>query len=177
MFFFKKNGPFPFSFFFIFVFSIQLIVHINFADDWIRITDLWYQKRPLYQLSHNHCRWTTCCPEQFWCEKFLTGDGKLEVEKKKNQILTISLSSRFFRNVSILNTLFVYVPCEAFMINNCKNRSLCKLAFLTSGVCLNNPLRLWEIYEVCYKPYWGLPYIPTNCIVLMKWKQSVYFMF
>ena len=23
---------------------------INFADDWI----LWYRKRPLYQLSHNH---------------------------------------------------------------------------------------------------------------------------
>ena len=22
------------------------------ADDWIRTADLWYQKRPLYQLSH-----------------------------------------------------------------------------------------------------------------------------
>ena len=56
--FFKKNGPFPASFFFIFVFSIQLTVNkcsINFADDWIRTADLWYQKRPLYQLSHNHC--------------------------------------------------------------------------------------------------------------------------
>ena len=28
---------------------------IKFADDWIRTTDLWYWKRPLYQLSHNHC--------------------------------------------------------------------------------------------------------------------------
>ena len=28
---------------------------INFADDWIRTADLWYQKQPLYQLSHNHC--------------------------------------------------------------------------------------------------------------------------
>ena len=26
-----------------------------FANDWIRTADLWYQKRPLYQLSHNHC--------------------------------------------------------------------------------------------------------------------------
>ena len=45
-------------FFFIFVFSIQLTAYncsINFADDWIRTTDLWYQKQPLYQLSHNHC--------------------------------------------------------------------------------------------------------------------------
>ena len=29
--------------------------HINFADDWNRTTDLWYRKRPLYQLSHIHC--------------------------------------------------------------------------------------------------------------------------
>ena len=45
-------------FFFIFVLSIQLtlnICSINFADDWIRTADLWYRKRPLYQLSHNHC--------------------------------------------------------------------------------------------------------------------------
>ena len=28
--------------------------HINFADDWNRTTDLWYRKRPLYQLSHYH---------------------------------------------------------------------------------------------------------------------------
>ena len=31
----------PTSFLFIFVFSIQLIARINFADDWIRTTDLW----------------------------------------------------------------------------------------------------------------------------------------
>ena len=51
---FLKIGPFPASFFFIFVFSIQLIVHINFADDCIRTADLWCRKRPLYQLHHNH---------------------------------------------------------------------------------------------------------------------------
>ena len=28
---------------------------IFFADDWIQTADLWYWKRPLYQLSHNHC--------------------------------------------------------------------------------------------------------------------------
>ena len=26
-----------------------------FVNDWIRTADLWYQKRPLCQLSHNHC--------------------------------------------------------------------------------------------------------------------------
>ena len=25
-----------------------------FADEWIRTTDLWFWKRPLYQLSRNH---------------------------------------------------------------------------------------------------------------------------
>ena len=28
--------------------------NMNFADDWSQTSDLWYQKRPLYQLSHNH---------------------------------------------------------------------------------------------------------------------------
>ena len=30
--------------------------NINFASDWIRTADLWYQKRQLYQLSRNHCQ-------------------------------------------------------------------------------------------------------------------------
>ena len=40
------------------LFNTQLTVNkcsINFADDWIQTADLWYWKRPLYQLSHNHC--------------------------------------------------------------------------------------------------------------------------
>ena len=48
----------PGLFFFIFVFSIQLTANkcsiLKFANDWIRTTGLWYWKRPLYQLSHNH---------------------------------------------------------------------------------------------------------------------------
>ena len=47
------------KFFFIFVFSIQLTLNncsvYKFADDWIRTADLWCRRRPLYQLSHNHC--------------------------------------------------------------------------------------------------------------------------
>ena len=57
IFFFKKKWAIPGLFLFIFVFSIQLIINkcsINFADDWSRTADLWYWKRPLYQLSHNH---------------------------------------------------------------------------------------------------------------------------
>ena len=52
-----KKWTIPGLFLFIFVFSIQLIINkcsINFADDWSRTADLWYRKRPLYQLSHNH---------------------------------------------------------------------------------------------------------------------------
>ena len=41
-----------------FVFSTQLTVNkcsIKVADGWIRTADLWSRRRPLYQLSHNHC--------------------------------------------------------------------------------------------------------------------------
>ena len=36
---------------------MQLIVQINVADDWIWTADLRCQKRPLYQLRHNHFPW------------------------------------------------------------------------------------------------------------------------
>ena len=55
------NGPYPTSFslfssFQCTVDSKQMFnINIIFADDWIRTADLWYRKRPLYQLSHNHC--------------------------------------------------------------------------------------------------------------------------
>ena len=28
--------------------------NINFANDWIQTADVWYWKRPLNQLCHNH---------------------------------------------------------------------------------------------------------------------------
>ena len=34
---------------------------INFANDWIRTSDLWFWKQPLYQLSHNHCQIFVFC--------------------------------------------------------------------------------------------------------------------
>ena len=44
----------PGLFLFIFVFSVQLIVHTNFANDWIRTADPLCLKQLLYQLRHNH---------------------------------------------------------------------------------------------------------------------------
>ena len=52
-FYFLLNEPFPATFF-----SIQLTKQtfdIDFGNDWIRTTNLRFQKRRLYQLSHNHC--------------------------------------------------------------------------------------------------------------------------
>ena len=74
------NGPFPASFFFIFVFSIQLTVNkclINSADDWIRTADLWHCKRPLYQLSHNHC------PQQVYLGHFKSNKQFLNIVQLK----------------------------------------------------------------------------------------------
>ena len=46
-------------FFFIFVFSTKKLTEhkcpIKVANDWIQTRGLWYQKRPRYQLCHNHC--------------------------------------------------------------------------------------------------------------------------
>ena len=44
----------PSLFFSIFLFSIQLTVNI-IQHKWIPTAGFWCQKRPLYQLSHNHC--------------------------------------------------------------------------------------------------------------------------
>ena len=41
-----------------FVFSIQLIVHISFANEWIWTVNLWSRNRLLYQLRHNHFPWS-----------------------------------------------------------------------------------------------------------------------
>ena len=51
----KKMGQSRPLFLYFRLFNIQLTniqYKYIFADDWIRTTDLWYQKRPLYQLSH-----------------------------------------------------------------------------------------------------------------------------
>ena len=52
-----KKWAFPgrFSLFSSFQNSWQLIFNIIFADDWIGTADFWNRKRPLYQLSHQHC--------------------------------------------------------------------------------------------------------------------------
>ena len=67
-------------FFFIFVFSIQLIVHVNFAFDWIRTADPWCWKRPLYQLHHNH--WPR------WVYFYIYGPTAVPFENKKSPLLT-----------------------------------------------------------------------------------------
>ena len=54
---FFKNGPFPASFIYFRLFYKQLTVNkcsIKVADDWIRTWVLWYHKRLLCQLRHNH---------------------------------------------------------------------------------------------------------------------------
>ena len=41
--------------------EIKQMFNIIFANDWNRTVDLWYWKRPLYQLSHNHCPTALFC--------------------------------------------------------------------------------------------------------------------
>ena len=44
-----------FIFYFLLFNTVDNKCSIIFADDWIRTADLWNLKRPLNQLSHNHC--------------------------------------------------------------------------------------------------------------------------
>ena len=56
------------------------IPDINFAENWIRTVDLWYRKRPLYQLSHHHCPsfhcFQTMSNSQPLFSSLLTGNSK-----------------------------------------------------------------------------------------------------
>ena len=54
----RENGPFPASFSLFLYFQTvesKLVFNTNFDVDCIQTVDLWCLKRPLYQLSHNHC--------------------------------------------------------------------------------------------------------------------------
>ena len=66
-FFFKKMGHSRPFFLYFRLFYKQLTVNkcsIKVANDWIRTRVLWYRKRPLCQLRHNHCPFIQffCCP-------------------------------------------------------------------------------------------------------------------
>ena len=39
---------------------------LTISDEWIRTADLWCQKQPLCQLSHNHCRKEEYCSCKWW---------------------------------------------------------------------------------------------------------------
>ena len=58
----------------------------NFADVWKWTADLWGWKRPLYQLSHNHC------PSLSTCNSFANG---LELLKKSFCLLGLTLPCFF----------------------------------------------------------------------------------
>ena len=67
--------------------------NVHFADDWIRTSDLWYLKRPLYQLSHNHFPWAkkyVCFVFRFSATKKYTADDPFPVEE--------DVSSKGFQN-------------------------------------------------------------------------------
>ena len=58
------NGPSRplFSLFSSYQYSWQYTnVKYKFPNDWIRTSDLWYFKRPLYQLGHHHCPCSYLC--------------------------------------------------------------------------------------------------------------------
>ena len=47
-----------FLYFRVFYKQFTVNMFIKVADDWVRTRVLWYRKRTLCQLCHNHCQWT-----------------------------------------------------------------------------------------------------------------------
>ena len=119
---FFKKWAIPGLFFFYFgLFNTQLTVYkcsmlIIFADDWIRTTDLRYQKPPLYQLSHNHfpsfslysVYFTPCVSfSQLFCF-FLV--RLLDRPWRSEHILTIETLTHLLRALITSNTLIPTNP-------------------------------------------------------------------
>ena len=55
------------------------MLDIKFTDDWIRTAELWSLKRPLYQLSHNHCP-----VKQLYVSEICT-EKKIEMKLKRGR--------------------------------------------------------------------------------------------
>ena len=103
---------------FILVFSIQLTEYIKFTDVWIRLVDQWSQKRPLYQLSHNHCptfKNFVCC--------FLFEWNEVKVSNVRNDATQVT--STAFISAFVLQNLACRVPpCNTNMLKtlvHCRN--------------------------------------------------------
>ena len=111
---FLKNGPFQASFFIIFVFSVQLKVNkcsINFADDWIWTVDLWYWKRSLYQLRHNHC--PTNCLKRDTCKQYINQRNGISRARILSTYLEFSCST--FRYASLAHTILLQYFCSIYV--------------------------------------------------------------
>ena len=80
--------------------------NINFANDWSRTADLWYRKRPLYQLSHNHNFKLLCY------EKMATATGKQKKSVKKCVWRKCGLNLRVN---SLRSLLWLYLFCLSFL--------------------------------------------------------------
>ena len=109
----------PGLFFFIFVFSnfdtvdSKQMFNIIFADDWIRTADLWNQKRPLYQLSHNHCPpWPCYCLnslDNFECNFYLQSGSVYSVLRvlERVEVWVENLPRQIFPELAFVNALGV----------------------------------------------------------------------
>ena len=116
--------------FFIIVFSKQML-HKKFADDWNWTTDLWCKKRPLYQLSHNHCPKTVLLRTNFWTN-FLSQDSLTCISFWENMRphlndKKLNWNKLVHFHISSSDDDFQFVVC--FNFSKCRNGKKLKLFF------------------------------------------------
>ena len=108
-----KYGPFPASFSFIFVFSNKVnskqMFYNKFASVWIWTAHLWYQKRMLCQLSHNHCPNDLkifLCLFFRWIAQIWNLEPQINVEKSNLEVIFClkSKSCKRHGQISLENT-------------------------------------------------------------------------
>ena len=121
-------------------------VNTNFANDRIQTADLWFQKRPLYQLSHNH--FPTCfsfCLEICWNMN------------KRIVIIWFELTShrlKYYHKliskiISNLTTLNVVLHLLSSLHNNCVPISVLMLKRKTFSFIIGKMVQLTS-----FKLYW-----------------------
>ena len=99
-----KHGPFPASFSFRLFDTVD--TELNFADEFIRTADLWYRKRPLCQLSHNHCPRQLCysnnCKIWYYCSNF---ELKLPFHELPTRSILIRFDRKYFSFSSVMSLI------------------------------------------------------------------------
>ena len=92
---------------------------VNFADDWIRTAEVWYWKRLLYQLCHNHCPVKTFLIVRSCLENFYFGGDSCSSSSSTYFICSMCNGSNLSRCLSCY-----WKTCSRYSDHSCTPTSI-----------------------------------------------------